>query len=69
MASLFSLTARENVNRSLLTELVEIFQAKEFGEKFRISSLNTKDFLKWAVKADTAFQQQVVGVLKMEMQR
>lgn len=58
--------SRENVNYSLLTELVNNFQSKYFGEKFQISSLSLKEFLRWVLSADTSSQQQAVAVLRTE---
>lgn len=68
MASPSSLGPRRNVNRSVLTGLVEIFQTKNFDKKLKISSLHTKEFLKWVVEADTATSQQVIGVMTTMMQ-
>lgn len=53
-----------NLNRSLLTRFVHIFQNKEFGEEFQISLLTMKDLLRWILKAATASSGHVVALLK-----
>lgn len=64
----FFLGACRKVIRSLLTGFVKIFQSKKSDEKFRISSLNIKEFLRCAVEVDTASSQQVICVLRRLMQ-
>lgn len=49
-----------------VTGFVDIFQSREFGEKFQISLLNMKEILKWIVEADTARLQQGLVVLRAE---
>lgn len=68
MASSSSLGARGHVNHRLLTEIVQIFQTMKFGEAFKIFSLSTKQFLRWARKAGTASSQYVVDVLRTKIQ-
>lgn len=43
---------------------MEIFETKEFDNKFKSFLLNSKQFLKWALETGTASSQQVVGVLR-----
>lgn len=68
MASPSSPGASRNVSCRLLAEFVKIFQTKKFDERFRTSSLSTKEFLEWVVEADIASLQQVVSVLRTKMQ-
>lgn len=39
---------RKNINCSLVAGIVEAIESKEFSGKFKISSLNTKEFIRWA---------------------
>lgn len=68
MTSPSSLKAGRNVSCSLLTGFVRTFQTGEFDEIIKTFSLNQKEFLPWAVQADTASSQQVDGVLKTKRQ-
>lgn len=58
-----------DVISSLLTCIVQISQTKELEEMFRTSSLNTVEYLKWGVQADTASLQQKAYVLRTEVER
>lgn len=64
MKAFFASCGRRNVSCRLLSESVEIFRRKEFGEKLKISLLSMREYLKWFVKAETAYWQQVLAVLK-----
>lgn len=68
MSSSSYLSACRSISRKPLTTLVKIFETKKFDKNFRISYLNTKKDLKGVAEADTAFSQQVVGVLTTSMQ-
>lgn len=61
-----ALGARRDVSRSVLTELVYIFRKKKFGKKVQISLLNIKGNLRWVLRAEADFSQQVVAALKAE---
>lgn len=52
-----------NVNRSLRTALVEIFQGKEFDEKFQCSSPTRKEFLWLVLEAYNAVPEQALELL------
>lgn len=67
MASSSSLAILRKVDHSLLTRLVKILRTKVLDEKFRISSLITKQFLRADVETDSASLQQVVGVLRTKL--
>lgn len=54
---------RRNVKRSLLTRFVEIFQTKQFSEKFQISALIVKVFLRWIAEVESALSLFVVAAL------
>lgn len=64
MAASTSLRYGRNVNRSPSTRLVNVFCSKQFGKKFRLSSLNMKEFVRWVVEARSAFSQHCVALLK-----
>lgn len=59
--------SREHVNCSLLTEISETFQTGTFGDKFRISPLSIKKFLRRDVKVNVVSSQQAVAVLETKM--
>lgn len=63
-----SLGAGGNENHSLLTRSVELFHANEFSEELRIFTLNTKEFVNWALELNTSSSQQLVDVLKRKTQ-
>lgn len=64
MSTLTSSGGHKSVNRSLLTGFVYFVQSKEFDEKFVISSLKMKAFVRRVIVAHTASSQQVVAVPK-----
>lgn len=43
---------------------VKINQIRQFGEKFQMSLLNTKEFLKWVLKTKFSSPQHVVAVMR-----
>lgn len=69
MVSLSSLGSSRHTIRSLRRRFLKIIQTKESAKIFRISLLDTKEILKWAVEADTASSQQVTGVVRVKLQR
>lgn len=59
-------SARRNIKLTLIVSFVEIFHTQLLGENLSIFSLNMKNFLRFAVRSETAASQKINDVLKYE---